>query len=116
MTATRALVNPWTWQDQFGFTQAVTVTEPQRWVFCAGQASVDTEGTVLHAGDMAAQLTQCFNNLETVLKESGASLSDVVRLNFYTTDADGLLGAWSVIAERLDQTGARPTTTLLGVH
>ena len=42
--------------------------------------------------------------------------SDVVRLNYYTIDADGLLGAWNVIAERLGQAGCRPTITLLGVN
>jgi enamine deaminase RidA (YjgF/YER057c/UK114 family) len=115
MSIPHQAVNPWTWQDQFGFSQAITVTPPSRWVFCAGQSSVDSDGAVLHAGDIGAQLAQSFNNLDTVLQQAGTNLSHVVRLNYYTTDVDGLLGAWHLIAERLDEAGCRPTSTLLGV-
>ncbi|MDI3330422.1 MAG: Rid family hydrolase [Micrococcus sp.] len=108
-------VNPWTWQDQFGFSQALTVQPPSRWVFCAGQTSVDPDGNVLNPGDIAAQLTQSLDNLETVLDQAGTSLAHVVRLNYYTTEVDGLLGAWHILTERLGAAGCRPTSTLLGV-
>ena len=55
-------------------------------LYCAGQTSVDASGAPLHAGDMAAQLTQAFDNLETVLKAAGLTLGHVVRLNYYTRD------------------------------
>ena len=61
------LVNPWKWQDNFGFSQAIDVRQAGRVLYCAGQTSVDAAGAPLHAGDMAAQLTQAFDNLETVL-------------------------------------------------
>jgi enamine deaminase RidA (YjgF/YER057c/UK114 family) len=115
MSTPHQAVNPWTWQDQFGFSQAISATPPSRLVFCAGQASHDADGTVLHAADIGAQLTQSFNNLETVLQQAGTDLSHVVRLNYYTTDVDGLLGAWHLIADRLSEAGCRPTSTLLGV-
>lgn len=35
---------------------------------------------------MAAQINQALDNVEAVLRESGASLSAVVRLTCYTTD------------------------------
>ena len=38
---------------------------------CAGQTSVDEEGNPMHAEDMAAQVNQAFNNLETVLSQAG---------------------------------------------
>ena len=115
MSTSHQAVNPWTWQDQFGFSQAVTATPPSRLVFCAGQTSVDADGAILHADDIGAQLAQSFNNLETVLQQAGTDLSHVVRLNYYTTDVDGLLGVWNVIGERLDEAGCRPASTLLGV-
>jgi enamine deaminase RidA (YjgF/YER057c/UK114 family) len=115
MTAARQVINPWTWQDQFGFVQATVATAPQRVLFCAGQASADADGKVVHEGDLAAQLTQSLDNLETVLGQAGADLSHVVRLNYYTTDVDGLLGTWEMLAERLSKAGCRPTSTLLGV-
>src|SRR3712207_9452966 len=90
MSTPHRTVNPWTWQDQFTFSQAITVPPPSRWVYCAGQTSVDADGTVLHAGDVGAQLTQSFDNLETVLQQAGSDLTHVVRLSYYTTDVDGL--------------------------
>jgi enamine deaminase RidA (YjgF/YER057c/UK114 family) len=110
------VVNPWTWQDQFGFAQAVTTsTPPSRWVLCAGQGSVDADGAALHPGDMGSQLTQALDNLEVVLEQAGTDLSHVLRLNYYTTDVDGLLGQWHVLAERMGKANCRPASTLLGV-
>jgi enamine deaminase RidA (YjgF/YER057c/UK114 family) len=114
MTTTRRITNPWTWQDQFGFVQANTVAAP-RLVFCAGQASADADGNPAHAGDLSAQLSQAFDNLETVLKDAGVGLSDVVRLNYYTTDVDGLMANWETISTRLAEANCRPASTLLGV-
>jgi enamine deaminase RidA (YjgF/YER057c/UK114 family) len=115
MTAARQVINPWTWQDQFGFAQATITTAPQRLLLCAGQASIDADGTVLHPGDIGAQLTQSLDNLETVLEQAGANLSHVVRLNYYTTNVDGLFGVWNLIVERLGKADCRPASTLLGV-
>jgi len=64
--STRA-INPWTWQDAYGFSQGVEAKGGGRWLLCAGQTSVDENGSPLHAGDMAAQLRQAFDNLEAVL-------------------------------------------------
>lgn len=113
---TRA-VNPWTWQDQFGFSQGVETTGGERILVCAGQTSVDADGSPLHAGDMAAQADQAMDNLEAVLKQAGMGLANVVRLNFYTTDVDRYLteGA-EVVGTRVGAAGgAPPAGTLLGV-
>jgi enamine deaminase RidA (YjgF/YER057c/UK114 family) len=115
MNTSSEAVNPWTWQDQFGFSQAVIVPSPSRWVFCAGQSSVDPDGNVLHPGDIGAQLTQSFDNLETVLNQAGTGLANVVRLNFHATEVDELLGVWHIITERLSAVACRPALTLLGV-
>jgi enamine deaminase RidA (YjgF/YER057c/UK114 family) len=111
----RRIVNPWTWQDNFGYSQAIEVSGAQRTIFCAGQTSIDGEGRPVHREDMRAQITQALDNLETVLRRSGAGLSDVVRLNYYTTDVDGFFGAYDAIVGRLAEAGCQPTSTLLGV-
>lgn len=111
----RRIINPWTWQDQFGFVQATEVSGARRTVFCAGQVSTDEEGRPIHPEDMRAQINQALDNLETVLREGGVALSDVVRLNYYTTDVDRLLEAYDAIVARLAQAGCQPTSTLLGV-
>jgi enamine deaminase RidA (YjgF/YER057c/UK114 family) len=111
----RRIVNPWTWQDQMGYVQANDVSGAQRTIFLAGQGSVDEEGAPVHPGNMEAQLNQTLDNVETVLREAGAGLSDVVRLNIYTTDVDGFFEAYGTVAGRLAQAGCRPASTLLGV-
>jgi enamine deaminase RidA (YjgF/YER057c/UK114 family) len=109
----RRTINPWKWQDQYGFSQGVEVSNAGRVLYCAGQASVDDTGKPVHAGDMRKQLEQAFRNLETVLKAAGFSLANVVRLNYYTTDVEGFLSASDVVANRL--AGSTPPGTLLGV-
>jgi enamine deaminase RidA (YjgF/YER057c/UK114 family) len=111
----RRIINPWTWQDQLGYVQANEVSGTQRTLFLAGQASVDEEGRPVHPEDMGAQLTQAIDNLETVLREAGAELSEVVRLNIYTTDVDRFFEAYGAAAGRLAEAGCRPASTLLGV-
>ena len=111
----RRIINPWTWQDQLGYVQANEVSGTQRTLFLAGQASVDEEGRPVHPEDMGAQLTQSIDNLETVLREAGAELSDVVRLNIYTTDVDRFFEAYGATAGRLAEAGCQPASTLLGV-
>jgi enamine deaminase RidA (YjgF/YER057c/UK114 family) len=107
--------DPWDWQEQFVYSQARATTGDRRTVYVAGQASVDDAGRPVHVGDMAAQLSRAFDNLETVLRAAGLGLDDVVRLNYYTTDVDSLFASWGVVAERLGSTAPPPTATLLGV-
>lgn len=98
-----------------GYVQANEVSGAQRTLFLSGQTAVDEEGRPLHPDDMGAQLAQALDNLETVLNEAGAKLSDVVRLNIYTTDVDGFFEAHGSLAGRLAEAQCRPASTLLGV-
>jgi enamine deaminase RidA (YjgF/YER057c/UK114 family) len=111
----RTIVNPWQWQDKFGFVQANALTGAERVVLCAGQTSSDADGNPVHPGDMPAQVRQALDNLETVLGQAGLGLGDVVRLNYYTTDIQAFFGASDVLAERFQAAGCRPASTLLGV-
>lgn len=106
-------INPWKWQDQFGFSQGIETTSAGRVLYCAGQASVDENGKPVHAGDMRKQIEQAFRNLETVLKAAGYGLENVVRLNYYTTDVDAFLAAGDVVGQCL--AGTQPPGTLLGI-
>jgi enamine deaminase RidA (YjgF/YER057c/UK114 family) len=111
----RRIVNPWTWQEQLGYEQAVEVTGGERTLFCAGQVSVDAEGNPLHEGDLTAQALQAIDNLETVLREAGFELADVARLNYYVTDIDAFFEAGPALGKRLGEAGCRASGTLLGV-
>lgn len=109
-------INPWTWQEAMGFVQAMEVGPAKRTLLCSGQTSVDANGVPLHAGDMVAQLKQAVANLETVLIAGGFDLTDVVRLNYYTTDVDAFMqGAAAGGLGRFAEVGCHPASTLLGV-
>jgi enamine deaminase RidA (YjgF/YER057c/UK114 family) len=66
-------VNPWTWQDQLGFSQGIDVRGADRVLYCAGQTSVDGEGNPLHAGDFTKQILQATDTLEAVLAKASLS-------------------------------------------
>ncbi|HZP40924.1 MAG TPA: RidA family protein [Candidatus Binatia bacterium] len=109
-------INPWNWQDQLGFSQAIEVSGAQRTIYCAGQASVDAEGNPINKGDMVAQVNQALDNLEKVLRQAGLELGNVVRLNYYTTNVSRFLEAGlGPITGRLAKAGCAPAATLLGV-
>jgi enamine deaminase RidA (YjgF/YER057c/UK114 family) len=111
----RKVINPWKWQDEYGFVQANEIKGMRRFVICAGQTSVDAEGRPVHAGDMRAQVTQALDNLERVLRDADLNLSNVVRLNYYTTDVDRFLEAADLLGKRLAEANCRTSSTLLGV-
>lgn len=112
----RRAINPWTWQDAMGFVQAMELGPAKRTLLCSGQTSVDANGAPLHAGDMAGQLKQAIANLETVLQAGGFDLTDVVRLNYYTTDIAAFMqGAAAGGMNRLAEVSCHPSSTLLGV-
>ena len=109
-------INPWTWQDQYGFSQAVEVTGAGRVLYCAGQTSSDEQGHTVHPGDMAGQTARALDNLETVLRQAGMSLANVVRINNYVTDVDRYLAKGAPVeGARLAAAGIQPAATLLGV-
>jgi len=106
-------VNPWTWQDNFGFSQAWKVDEGKSVIFVSGQASISAEGTVMHQGDFKAQVRLTFENLKKVLEQAGASLKDVVKLGAYFVDIGRLPDYGAVQAEFFK--GKMPAQTAVGV-
>ena len=110
----RRLINPWTWQEQFGFNHGHEVTGAERTLYLAGQVSLDDDGQLVHEADMVGQINKSIDNIEAVLEAAGMTLANVVRLNIYTTDVDGLLENAAALG-RLNAAGCQYTSTLLGV-
>jgi enamine deaminase RidA (YjgF/YER057c/UK114 family) len=110
----RRAVNPWTWQDPFFFSQAVEVSGWTSVLVCAGQTAIGADGSP-PSGDLPEQLGLALDNLETVLREAGYSLGDVVRLTVYTTDMAGFLEHSGILMARLEAADCRPASTWLGV-
>ncbi|MFE2336430.1 RidA family protein [Streptomyces coelicoflavus] len=111
----RNAVNPVSWSVGMGFNQGEVVSGHSRTLYISGQTAMSKEGRPEHDGDMAAQLALAADNIEAVLAEAGMTLSNLVRLNVYTTDVDLLLQHYGVLSGRLGAAGVAPTTTMLGV-
>ena len=57
-----------------------------RVVFVAGQIPWDAEGNTVCKGDVAGQTRQVFANIESVLREAGGTLDDVVKITVFAAD------------------------------
>src|SRR2546425_720050 len=55
-------------------------------VFVAGILAMDENGKLVGEGDIEAQTTKVFENIEKVLAAAGLGLSDVVSTTVYITD------------------------------
>jgi enamine deaminase RidA (YjgF/YER057c/UK114 family) len=69
-----------------GYTQVVTAEGAGKLVFISGQLPLDSNGTVIGAGDIEAQARAVFGNIEKSLHSAGAELRHVVKLTTYVTD------------------------------
>ena len=109
----RRQVNPWRWQEQFGFSQAWRVDGAEAVIFLAGQGPVSADGEVVGEGDFEAQVRQTFTNIETVLEHAGGSLESIVKLTVYLTDISTLRDYGRVKAELMP--GPPPASTAIQV-
>lgn len=106
-------INPWNWQDQYGFSQGWKVEGASTLLFISGQASISAEGRVLHPDDFEAQARLTFQNLQTVLEHAGAPLESVTKLTAYFTDL-GDLAVYSQVHAQLFK-DHRPAQTVVQV-
>ena len=111
----KSIINPWQWQDTLGYAQAIEVSHVKHTLYCAGQAAMNADGQPV-AADMAGQISLCFDNLETILQQADYSLTNVVRLNFYTTSIEQFFASYDQIMSRLGTAGCAPASTLTEVR
>jgi enamine deaminase RidA (YjgF/YER057c/UK114 family) len=68
-------------------TPVVTVVPGKR-VFVSGIPSRNSMDEIVGKGDMAAQIRQVFENIRTALAAAGATMTDIVKRQTFTTDID----------------------------
>lgn len=83
------------------YSQAVKVNNT---VYLSGQIPLDPETMELVSEDIAAQISQVFDNLTAVCKAAGGDLSNIVKLNIFLTD----LGDFPVVNEIMAQRFQEP--------
>ncbi|WP_406400841.1 RidA family protein [Streptomyces uncialis] len=64
----------------------MSVATGSKLVFLAGQVARDADGRPVGQGDFAAQVEQCYLNINTALASIGGSFDDVAKLTVYVVD------------------------------
>src|SRR5690606_11322221 len=77
--------NPDTLPAPGGFSHVAVSSHPKS-VYISGQVAYDTSGTVVGEGDLFAQTTQVYTNIENALKACGATWDDVIKTTLFVCD------------------------------
>ena len=111
----KRIINPWTWQDEISYVQAVEVKNAEGTLYVAGQAAVHADGTSSNA-DMRTQLGIAIQNLETVISEAGYEPGNIVRLTIYTTSSQEFINnCFDLFKAFVARHGMKQAVTLMQV-
>lgn len=110
----KRIINPWQWQNERSYVQAVEVKQVESTLYVSGQTAIDANGKS-STDDMKLQLIQAIQNLEKVINEAGYECENIVRLNVYTTSSEELFTCFDVFQDWLAKYNIRQASTLLEV-
>jgi 2-iminobutanoate/2-iminopropanoate deaminase len=96
-----------------GYSHVVDVPAG-RTLYIAGQVAFDVEGKVVGKGDVRAQTEQTFRNLKTAVESAGATMADVVKINWYVRDVSQL-AVYREVRNQFFGSGPYPASTLVEV-
>jgi enamine deaminase RidA (YjgF/YER057c/UK114 family) len=96
-----------TFEAQIGYSRAVVVGD---WVFVSGTTGFDY-ATMAISDSVAEQAEQCLKNIESALREAGASLRDVVRVTYMLPDGAEFERCWPVLKKYFGE--IRPAATMI---
>ncbi len=99
--------------EDFEYELAMAVRAGNR-VWVRGQTGLDLDGNFIGEGDPARQADTAMRCTDILLREAGASLTDIVKTTVYLTDRDFRVPVFSVLAKWL--AGVRPCQTGLIVN
>lgn len=110
----KRVINPWEWQKERSYNQAVEVKNPEGTLYVAGQAAVNADGTSSNE-NIQSQIKLALNNLETVITKAGYECKGIVRLTIYTTNTEELWPHFNIIQDWIAQHHVEQATSLMEV-
>jgi 2-iminobutanoate/2-iminopropanoate deaminase len=101
--------------EDIGFSQAVAASG-KRTLYISGQVAWDANRQLVGGANLADQARQAFRNLQTVVKESGGTMRDVVSLRIYIVNygTEKAEAVATSLRESFSGPG-KPATTWIGV-
>jgi enamine deaminase RidA (YjgF/YER057c/UK114 family) len=96
-----------TFERDIGYSRAVVDGE---WVFVSGTTGFDYAAMTI-ADDVVAQCEQCLKNIDHALREAGATMADVVRVNYVLPSAADFQPCWPVLKRWFGQ--VRPAAMMI---
>ena len=96
-----------TFEQEIGYSRAVVVGD---WIFVSGTTGFDYSRMVIPEG-LLDQTEQCLRNIESALKEAGASMKDVVRVHYILPNASEFEQTWPILRKYFGE--VRPAATMI---
>jgi enamine deaminase RidA (YjgF/YER057c/UK114 family) len=94
-------------EAEIGYSRAVAQGD---WVFVSGTTGFDY-ATMTIAEDIESQTEQCMKNIESALAQAGASLKDIVRINYVLPVGSDFPKCWPVLRKYLGE--VRPAAMMI---
>jgi enamine deaminase RidA (YjgF/YER057c/UK114 family) len=95
-----------TFESEIGYSRAVVVGDH---VFVSGTTGFNY-ATMTIALDIESQTEQCLQNIESALKQAGASMLDVVRVHYILPNAADFSKTWPILKKYMGE--SRPAATM----
>ena len=105
--ARRLISSGSTFEAEIGYSRAVVDGE---WVFVSGTTGFDYASMTI-LDDVAGQCEQCLRNIAAALGQAGATLADVVRVNYVLPDARDFQACWPVLKKYFGE--VRPAAMMI---
>ena len=96
-----------TFEAEIGYSRAVV---DGNWVFVSGTTGFDYRTMTIPEG-LSEQTEQCLRNIQAALSEAGATLADVVRVNYVLPKAEEFRECWPVLRRHFGE--IRPAAMMI---